>query len=119
MYIGDLFTEPEPRRADANGPLRATTSAIRLTATDLAALAGRYTSPELGADLTLTVRGDSLIARRRGRESAMRATSADEFLAPGMGAVRFHRDSAGAVTGFSVGAGRATGILYERVDGTR
>jgi CubicO group peptidase (beta-lactamase class C family) len=119
VFIGDLFTEPEPRRADANGPSRAATSAIRLTAADLAALAGRYTSQELGADLTLTVRGDSLIARRRGRESALRATGTDEFLAPGMGTVRFQRDSAGTVTGFSVGAGRATGILYERVDGTR
>jgi hypothetical protein len=46
----------------------------------------------------------------------MRATGADEFLAPGMGTVRFEREG-GQVTGFSVGAGRATGIRYERIDG--
>jgi CubicO group peptidase (beta-lactamase class C family) len=116
VYIGKRFTEPEPRRTARSAPARDSASAPRLTPAMLSALAGRYASPELGAELTLTVRGDSLIVRRRGRESALRATGADQFQAPGLGSVRFERNAAGRVTGFSVGAGRATGIVYERVD---
>jgi CubicO group peptidase (beta-lactamase class C family) len=117
VFIGTQFTEPEPRPAVANAPPRGQTAPPPVPSSALAAFAGRYTSPELGADLTLTVRGDSLVARRRGREAALRTTGADEFLAPGMGTVRFERDATGRVTGFSVGAGRATGIVYQRVDG--
>jgi hypothetical protein len=46
----------------------------------------------------------------------MRARGADVFRAPGLGTVRFEREG-GQVRGFSVGAGRATGIRYERIDG--
>jgi hypothetical protein len=85
-----------------------------LTSEQLTELAGRYTSAELRADVTLSVRGDSLIVRRGGREVAMRPTGVDAFTAPGIGVVRFSRNAEGRVTAFSVGAGRATGIVYEK-----
>ena len=113
VFLGDAFTEPEPRRV-ANTAERRESNTVRLSPSEIAGFAGRYSSPELGAELTLTVRGDSLIVRRGGREVSVRATGRDEFLAPGMGTMHFQRDSSGQVTGFSVGAGRATGILYEK-----
>ena len=112
-FLGEAFREP--RRQAAAPQVRGTT-VLRPSAAQLAAYAGRYSSPELAADVMLSVRGDSLIVRRRGAETVMRATGADEFLAPGMGTVRFEREG-GRVSGFSVGAGRATGIRYERIDG--
>jgi CubicO group peptidase (beta-lactamase class C family) len=112
-FLGDAFTEPQPRRV-ANAPSRRDQPTIRLSPSEIAALAGRYASPELGAEVTLMVRGDSLIVRRRGQELPVRPTGKDEFLAPGMGTMHVVRDSSGRVTGFSVGAGRATGILYEK-----
>ena len=117
VFLGDEFTEPVPRRSVADAAARTASQGARVPASALAALAGRYRSPELGAEVTLTVRGDSLIVRRRGRDLPARATGVDEFLAAGMGTVRIQRDAAGRVTGFSVGAGRATGIVFERADG--
>jgi CubicO group peptidase (beta-lactamase class C family) len=111
--MGEAFTESSRQ---ASAPQARDTPAPRPSVAQLVAYAGRYASPELAAEVTLAVRGDSLFIRRRGVEAAMRATGADEFMAPGMGAVRFWRAN-GRVTGFTVGGGRATGIRFERVDG--
>lgn len=108
--LGDRFTEPPaPARVAVNGMARASS-----VPADAAAFAGRYASPELGADVEVVHRADSLVVRRRGRTMLLRQTAPDEFFAPGMGTLRFLRDGTGAITGFSVGAGRATGIIYER-----
>ncbi|MGI8842078.1 MAG: serine hydrolase domain-containing protein [Gemmatimonadaceae bacterium] len=112
IYLNGQFTEPEPRQASSRNA--SPPPGPRLTSGQLAMLAGRYTSAELGAHVMLSVRGDSLIVRRGGREVAMRPTGVDAFTVPGMGAVRFTRNADGRVTAFSVGAGRATGIVYER-----
>jgi CubicO group peptidase (beta-lactamase class C family) len=114
-FLGGVFPEPAPRQAAAGGR-RTDPAAPRPSAVQLAAYTGRFASPELGSEVILSVRADSLRITRRGREAAMRPTGVDEFVAPGMGTVRFHRGE-GRVTGFSVGGGRATGILFEKVDG--
>lgn len=113
--LGGAFPEPPPREtASGAGSRNGGAAATRPTAEQLAPYAGRYASPELGAGVTLSVRRDTLIVTRRGRDIPMRATGADEFIAPGVGTVRFER-TGGRVTGFSVGAGRATGIVFEKV----
>jgi CubicO group peptidase (beta-lactamase class C family) len=112
VYLKNQFTEPAPRQASSRN--EAPPHGPRLTNEQLTELAGRYTSAELRADVTLSVRGDSLIVRRGGREAAMRPTGVDAFTVPGMGVVRFSRNAEGRVTAFSVGAGRATGIVYEK-----
>ncbi|HUF30246.1 MAG TPA: serine hydrolase [Gemmatimonadaceae bacterium] len=111
-YLEREFTEPAPRQAAARNTT--TPPGPRLTNAQMSDLAGRYTSAELRAEVVISVRGDSLVVRLGGRDVAMQPVGADEFTVPRMGAVRFTRDAAGQVTAFSVGAGRATGIVYEK-----
>jgi CubicO group peptidase (beta-lactamase class C family) len=113
-FLGAAFTEPAPPQTAGGATSRSAPGVAPLTTPELSAYAGRYTSPELAAEVTLAVRGGSLVLTRRGRDIIMRPTGADEFLAPGLGTITFERAS-GRVTGFSVGAGRVTGIGFERV----
>jgi CubicO group peptidase (beta-lactamase class C family) len=81
----------------------------------LAALAGTYRSPELGATFTLTVRDGALgiDAGYRGFEP-MRPLYRDGFALSGGRIARFTRDARGRVTGFVVWAGRVRHLRFDR-----
>lgn len=89
------------------------------TAAELAAYAGTYVSDELQTTYTLRVDGGRLLLQRRiGEPVALRPTVRDAFLTTGGGlgsvGLVFHRDSSGAVTGFSIQAGRVRNIGFIR-----
>ncbi len=80
----------------------------------LAAYAGSYTSPELGARYTLVVRGDSLLLDEGWKGTTrLRPLYRDGFDADG-NIVRFTRDARGRVTGFVIWAGRVRHLRFDR-----
>jgi CubicO group peptidase (beta-lactamase class C family) len=80
----------------------------------LSGYSGRYRSDELDAAYTLAVEADGLVVRRGTTRIPVRADGDDRFVG-GMGLVlRFTRDAAGAVTGFTLDAGRVRGIVFAR-----
>lgn len=85
------------------------------TATELASLAGRYHSDEIGSTFTVSVRGDRLImSPRAGVERMLTPTFRDAFASPGE-AVWFTRDRRGRVTAMHLGASRAWDFVLTRL----
>lgn len=88
----------------------------RLDAAALAAYAGEYTSPELGARYRLVVRSDSLLLDQGWRGSEwLRPIYRDGFQLGSVGTARFTRDTRGRVTGFEIWAGRVRHLRFDRV----
>ena len=113
VYIGDLFG-PEPEDAasepDAEGP--------ELTAEQVQDYAGSYRSPELDTTYDLEVdAAGRLVARHwRNDPSVLVPTgddtfSGDQWFLP---EVRFVRDGAGRISGFTVTGARVRNLIFER-----
>jgi len=78
---------------------------------------GTYASDELEMRYTVVARDGKLyLTRRPYQEFEMRPVYADDFATSvGLGTLRFARDAAGKVTGFSFYAGRVLDVRYKRV----
>lgn len=102
-----------------NGAHRATKLGVEPMAEaeplDLTAYAGRYVSPTLEAFYTLSVEDGELVATnlRDPEGQAFRHTTGDTFMS-GPFTVAFERDASGAVVAFTVDAGRARDLRFER-----
>ena len=84
-------------------------------AADLAPLAGAYTSPEIGATVTVAAHGGELtLAIGSNPPVRLRPTFQDAFMMQGT-AIRFLRGANGAVTSLSVGDDRAWDLRLGRV----
>ncbi len=113
VYIGDLMgpepeaPEPEP---DAEGP--------SLTAEQLREYAGSYRSPELDSTYDLEVDGEGRLVASHWRNdpSVLSPTGEDEFTGDQwyLPEVRFVRDGAGRVSGFTVTGVRVRDLIFER-----
>jgi CubicO group peptidase (beta-lactamase class C family) len=80
---------------------------------------GTYASEELDVRLEIVTRDGKLMINRRPDVSAeLRPSYADDFQAQGVGTLRFTRDSAGKVTGFSIFAGRVVDVRFKKVPPT-
>lgn len=82
----------------------------------VAAYAGRFTSPELGAEFIVVARGDTLLVDR-GWRGAQRMTPIfrDGFALRDGKRVRFTRDARGRVTGLVLWDGRVRHLRFDRV----
>jgi CubicO group peptidase (beta-lactamase class C family) len=117
LAIGDAFTEgvPAPRPGGVAGtvPGRAPDST---TAAANRAYAGTFYSAELDAAFTVTARGDEILLQRDTDQApiaAQRHGPPDQFTYRGY-TVKFTRDAATNVTGFTLDAGRVRGIVFVR-----
>jgi CubicO group peptidase (beta-lactamase class C family) len=89
----------------------------RYAAARLGDFAGEYVSDELDIRYTIAVDSGRLEVRLGGvPERPLVPTVADTFRDPDGVVVRFRRDAARRVTGFSVDAGRVRGIEFARVE---
>lgn len=81
----------------------------------IAAYAGRFTSPELGAGYTIVARGDTLLVDQ-GWQGTVRLLPLfrDAFRLPDGKLVRFTRDARGRVAGFVLWDGRVRHLRFER-----
>ena len=113
VYIRDLLgpepedSEPEP---DSEGP--------ELTAEALQEYAGSYRSPELDStyDLEVDAEGRLVASHWRNDPSVLSPTGADTFTGDQwfLPEVRFVRDGAGRINGFTVTGGRVRDLIFER-----
>ncbi len=113
VFIGDLLgpepegSEPEP---DPEGP--------DLTAQQLQEYAGSYRSPELDStfDLGVDTEGRLVASHWRNDPSVLSPTGDDTFKGDQwfLPEVRFIRDGAGRVAGFTVTGGRVRDLIFER-----
>ena len=81
---------------------------------ELAELAGTYSSAELATTWLLAVENGKLYVRHRGLpKDPLSPTVKDAMSLEGMN-LRFHRNAAGKVTGFTLDYGRVRGIEFQR-----
>jgi hypothetical protein len=92
-------------------------SAVRRSsppATELAAYAGTYYSPDVETTLEVSVTNGGLtLFRRPSTRTVLRPVSRDRF-AGFSNAVWFTRDASGRVNALHVGGGRAYDVVFER-----
>lgn len=80
----------------------------------LAAYVGAFHSDELDATVAITADGGALrLARRGAAPVRLEIAFEDTFVAP-MGVLRFQRDGARRLAGFTFSAGRVKGLWFER-----
>lgn len=90
--------------------------AVSPPAEDLAALAGTYYSSEADARWVISVRDGQLrLKRPRADEDALRPAFEDAFTGRQISALRFTRDAAKRVTGFTVSTGRVRRLHFNRL----
>ena len=111
--------DPAPRIASedpaASAPRRAepTGAAAAIPAARLSELVGDYHSEEVGATWSLALDGDRLMLTGGGSRRALASQGSDRF-ATGSQTLRFERNAAGVVTGFSLDAGRVRNLRFVR-----
>jgi CubicO group peptidase (beta-lactamase class C family) len=104
--LGPVAAAPQRPRPDS--------STWRPSATDLAAYAGTYYSPDVETAFEVSVTNGALtLFRRPAMRSPLRPTSTDSF-AGFSNRVWFTRDASGRVTALHVGGGRAYDVVFER-----
>ncbi len=88
------------------------------SAADRAALAGRYTSDEIGVTWQIRLAGDTLsLERRKFSAAPLTAVFRDTYTASSGGlqlVIRAVRDKAGKVTGVTVGSGRVRRVAFSK-----
>jgi CubicO group peptidase (beta-lactamase class C family) len=116
VYLGDRLAPVEPPSSGAGGGRGGRGGerpAVSLSDEDLEAFAGSYRSAELDVTYDLSVADGNLVVRLPDTpEIRLQPLGGDAFR--GRWTFRFERDQAGAVTGFTVDAGRVTNIRFER-----
>ena len=100
--------------ANNQGPRPDSSTSWRPTASDLAAYAGTYYSPDVEATFEVSVANGALtLFRRPSSRSVLRPVSADTF-AGFSNRVWFTRDASGRVAALHVAGGRAYDVVFER-----
>jgi CubicO group peptidase (beta-lactamase class C family) len=123
LYLGDLLDPPVVAAGGTSGggPARSSADPEAPWSPDAAALseyAGEYASDELSTGYRIEVREGRLVARHfRTGGRVLTPRRPDRFEAPTLGEIAFLRDSAGAVTGFTVNQARVRGLLFRRLAG--
>jgi hypothetical protein len=117
VYLGDRMT-PAVAQAGAAGGQRGGARggpAPAYSPGSLPPYAGEYRSEELQATYRVVLRDGSLLMERRGAAATrLVATAADAFRA-GTLELRFLRDAANSIVGFTVQAGRVQNLRFDRV----
>ncbi len=105
---------PEPTDEPGESAARDEGPEASYGAGELDAFTGTYYSPELDAGFRIERRDEGLAVVRGTRTTPLRPVGEDAFRAS-FGELRFRRE-AGQVTGFVLDAGRANGLVFERVE---
>ena len=106
--LGPVAARPERPRPDS--------ATWKPNATDLAAYAGTYYSPDVETTLEVSVTNGALtLFRRPADRFTLRPTSTDAFAAEGFeDRVWFTRDASARVTALHTAGGRAYDVVFER-----
>ena len=117
LYLGDrLMPRPQPTGGGSAQPRTSTPSTPPVpTPAALRAYEGEYHSEELDATYRIRLTQDGLTLARRLGSGILRASGADRFTL-GSHTFQFQRGPGGAITGFTVEAGRVRNIRFVRRD---
>jgi CubicO group peptidase (beta-lactamase class C family) len=118
IYIPHLLEEPRAvaTTTSAGGATSQPDRRWTPSAAELQEFAGRYDSPELMTAWTLSVRDGRLVASHfRNGDVTLQPVEADQFQANFFGSVRFQRDAAGRIAGFTANSDRIRGLRFERL----
>lgn len=118
VYLRDRMTAPTIGPGGGPPPQQQATPPAPLNAAEGAEYAGTYRSEELEAVYVFAADSGRLVMRSGPASSVVRRSAPDIFHA-GNTTLRFSRDQAGRVTGFSLDAGRVRGIRFDRVGDPR
>jgi CubicO group peptidase (beta-lactamase class C family) len=89
---------------------------LKLSAAEMNMYAGRYTNTEVEAMFTMAAADSKLVLRRHARpDIRLDPVYPDTFQANLVGLVRFSRDAAGKVTGFSIKTDGVRNIRFDRM----
>jgi CubicO group peptidase (beta-lactamase class C family) len=89
---------------------------VTLSGAELRPFAGEYTSPEIEVTYTVVARGADLLIQIPGRgASALRPIGSDAFTGAVVVSVKFLRDAAGGISGFTVNAAGVRGLRFDRL----
>jgi CubicO group peptidase (beta-lactamase class C family) len=119
-FIPSAPGKPQEVRVTGVGPKpvvsQQVTSSFAPSSTDLRAFRGEYTSAEVEGTYTLAARDSGLVIQIPGRtDIVLQPIFPDGFAGAIVGVVKFSRDGAGVVTGFTVNASGARGLRFDRV----
>lgn len=111
IFLGDAVG-PVPDTAASEPPPPAPTP----SPAELATLVGEYHSPDVELTLRIAVENGELIAHRRpATRIVLKPAAADTFTAPGLGRIKFMRDTPGYVTQLSVQQERVYDLRFDRM----
>lgn len=111
LFLGDAIG-PAPVAAAPEPP----PPAPMPTAAELAPLVGEYHSQDVELTLRITLENGELLAHRRpATRIVLKPSAPDTFSAPGLGRIRFIRDTAGYITQLSVQQDRVYDLRFERL----
>ena len=114
VYLGDRMEAQEPRGQRA--PRAQPPDMVELSDAALAAFAGDYYSEELDVVYRLSVaRGSGGIVYEVGSQRGSARPIGDDALWSDNLRFRFERDTAGAISGFQIDAGRVKNLRFTRV----
>jgi CubicO group peptidase (beta-lactamase class C family) len=132
IYLGSRMKPKDPRKEDPDAAEKEKKRGdVTLTTAELQLYTGDYWSDELGVTYRLGTRdGDiKLIAvldpsgvprTNNFSPSELRSAGRDQFkVGDGSATLRFQRGTRGAATGFTLDAGRTTGVSFHRRTGAR
>ena len=89
---------------------------LKLSASELNTYAGQYTNAEVEATFTMAAADSKLVLRRHARpDIVLDPVYPDTFQANLVGLMKFSRDAAGKVTGFSIKTDGVRNIRFERM----
>jgi CubicO group peptidase (beta-lactamase class C family) len=96
--------------------LRRVTATFTPSSAALRAFAGDYISQEIDGTFIISARDAGLVLQMPGRsDTNLRPIFPDAFQGGAVDVIEFSRDPQGAVTGFTVNAGGAQGLRFDRV----
>ena len=112
--VPDLPDRPAPTPGGNQNGRNQESTGPSLTPSELQAFAGDYYGYEVDATYRVSVDGDALeISRPDGNSVRVEAFTPTSFRGNGL-VLSFDRASSGEVTGFTLDAGRALGLVFER-----
>jgi CubicO group peptidase (beta-lactamase class C family) len=89
---------------------------LKLSAADLNAYSGHFTNTEVGASFTMAAADTRLVLQRHARpDILLDPVYPDTFQANLAGLVKFSRDAAGKITGFSIKTDGVRNLRFERI----
>ena len=116
LYLGDLMSPETSEAKPADVTEASDQGATRLTPEALAALVGDYHAAELDTTYTIVLRDAQLVAQHFRHDDIPLTQAGDQFVSDAwfFPQIRFTRDAADGVVGFTLSGGRVRNLRFDK-----